>query len=133
MHGQGIFDHRIFGNRGVFGSQLPTEHLDPSRPRPIGPVPGQVVQAGGVVQVQGVAPMLDPVSRYARAVMETRAPNFQAGSAYPTGSVVPVTRRVGALLPVSNVDRVVRPIGRAQQVFQGFGNPDGLGGLLGWG
>lgn len=163
MHrGQGIFDHRMFGNKGVFGSQLPTEHLDPSRPRPIGPAPGQVVQVANPIPVQGTMTALDPVSQYARAVLMTRAPNFPAGAVYPTGTSVPVTRMAGALLPVSNVARAAIPVGRERQVFEGFGqpprvlhvltgigqpprvlhpmagfrgfgNPDGLGGLIGFG
>lgn len=121
MHGQGIFDHRMFGGRGVFGMQLPTEHLDPSRPRPIGPVPGQAVQIGGATPIQSPAQALVPVNSTAHAFLYTRAPNFRAGTPYPVGVNKWIQSQAGALLPVSNVAAAKLPITRAQQVFEGFG------------
>jgi hypothetical protein len=121
MHGAGIFDHRIFGGRGVFGMQLPTEHLDPSRPRPIGPAPGQAVQIGGATPVQSPAQALMPVSNTARAFINTQAPNFRAGAPYPVGANKWIRSQAGALLPVSNTAQAQVPVTRAKQVFEGYG------------
>jgi len=127
MHGKGIFDHRIFGGRGVFGMQVPTEH-DPSRPRPItAPVPGQPVVVGSAIPVQDTQAALKNVSRVMPAMIGVRAPNFPAGAVYPVGAAIPVQRQAAALLPVSRVAAAALPIGAAKQVFQGYGSPDGLG------
>src|SRR5277367_1494029 len=117
MHGQGIFDHRMFGGQGVFGMQIPTEHLDASRPKPIGPAPGQAVQIGGATPVQSPAQALAPVNSTARAFLHTRAPNFPVGSAYPVGSNKWIQSQAGALQPVSNVAAAKLPVTRAKQVF----------------
>lgn len=138
-YGKGIFDHRIFGSRGVFGAQVPTEH-DPSRPRPIvAPAPGQPIVVGSAIPVQNTMAALKDVSKVMPAMIGVRAPNFPAGTPYPTGTSVPVTRQAAALLPVSRTMQASLPIGRQQQVFQGYGySPDGLGfrgfgGLIGFG
>ncbi len=132
MHGRGIFANRMFGNQGLFGGAVPTE-LDPSRPRMISPSPGQPVVVGSAVPVQSHAMAFDPVTQMARNTIGVRAPNFRPGAIYMPGRSVPVTAVRAAFPAVQQVAQSVIPVGPQRQTFEGFGNTDGLGGLIGFG
>lgn len=128
-HGRGIFDTRIFGSQGVFGNQIPTEHHDPSAPRPITavPQPGQVYPVNGRIPVQATQQMLQPITRTAQVAIQHMAPNFQAGAIYAPGGRLPVTATQNQLLPVTATAPATLPIGPQRQTYAGYGSPDGLG------
>lgn len=128
----GIFDRRVFGGRETFGGRVPTE-LNPSRVQPIAPVPGQVITRNPMVPVQAVQTQQLDISRVARPLIQHPAPNFPAGAVYNAGAARQITAVAPRMLPVTARAAAALAIGPAQQVFQGFGSPDGLGGLVGFG